>query len=128
GPGGVAKSRAAHGSVIRISGMIRRSVKAEIVQRDRTSERDAEGLDRAIEILVIERIFIMPDARGWIGDLVGNVGPAIHARLGFDRIDGRSGPGMNGAEHAHRVSHFNKGETGRAANIVTTIGSVVVHV
>ena len=47
-------------------------MKPEVAHRDAASQRHAEGLDRAIEILVIDRVFIMPDAGGWVGHLVGN--------------------------------------------------------
>ena len=42
--------------------MIRRSVESDVGQRDPASQGHAERLDRAIQILVIDGIFIMPDA------------------------------------------------------------------
>src|SRR5204863_6859151 len=92
------------------------------------SQRHAEGLDRTIEIFVVERVFIVPHARGGIGDLAGKIGPAIGSRLGFDRIDRRSRPGCNRRAHSDGISRYRKSETRRAADVVPTIGGIVIHV
>ena len=65
GPGSVAKSRASQGSIVWKSRMIKRRVKPKVAHRDPASQRHTEGLDRAIKILVIERVFIMPNAGDW---------------------------------------------------------------
>ena len=65
GPGGVAVSRVSHGSIVGESRMIQRSMKPDIADRDSASQRQTEGLDPAIEILVIDRVFIMPNTRNW---------------------------------------------------------------
>ena len=85
GPGSVAKSRVSHGSIVWKSRMIRRSVKPKIAHRDSGSQRHTEGLDRAIKILIVDGVFIMPNAGGWVRHLVDNEGTAIDSRLGLDR-------------------------------------------
>ena len=85
-------------------------------------------MDPTVKILVIDRVFIMPNPSGWIRHLVGNEGTAIDSRLGLDRIDGRSSPGIDGSGRSHGGSNGRKGETRRAADIELTIGGVVVHV
>src|ERR1700681_4032024 len=108
--------------------MIRRRMKSKVVQRNPASQRHTEGLDRAIKILVIECIFIMPNAGDWARHLVGNERTAIDSRLGLDRSDGCSSPGIDGRGHSHGGSNGRKGETRRAVDAVLTIGGIVVHV
>src|SRR6185436_8623896 len=64
----------------------------------------------------------------WVRYLVSNEPAAIDSWLRFDRIDGRSCPGGKRRGHSHRVEVPEKGETRRAADIVTAVGGIVVHV
>ena len=41
------------------------------------SQRHAEGLNRAIEVLVIDRVLVVPDARRWVGHFVADERNAI---------------------------------------------------
>jgi hypothetical protein len=90
--------------------------------------RNREQLDRPVEILVIEGIFIMPNAGRWIRHLVSNEGAAIHSRLRFDRVDGRSRPGINGRDCSHSRRRGRKSETCRAAHSELAVRDVVIHV
>ena len=85
-------------------------------------------MNPAIKILVVKRVFIMPNASDWASNFVANVGTAIGSRNGLDRIDDRSSPGSDGIGRSHRRSNGLKGETRRAADSETTVGYVVVHV
>ena len=96
GPDRVAVSSASLCSVVGNSRVVRRCVKLHIGQRSRASQGDTEGLDSAIQILVVDGVFIMPNPGGWVRHFVGNERAAIDSRLGLDRIDGRSGPGIDG--------------------------------
>ena len=108
--------------------MIQGRMKPQIAHRDSAPQRQSEGLDPAIEILVIDRVLIMPNPSDWAGHLVGNERSSIRSRLGLNGINGRSGPGTDGWSRSHRGSNGRKGEARRAGNIETTIGGVVVHV
>jgi hypothetical protein len=50
------------GAIIRPTGFLTRGVKADVRDVYSGSERHAEGLDRAVEVLVIQRVFIVPNA------------------------------------------------------------------
>ena len=128
GPGGVAVSRAALCPIVGKSRMIERGMKSGVAHRDAASQRHTERLDRAIEILVIDGVFIMPNARDWARHFVGDMGPAIGSRKGLDRIDGRSRPGREGIGHSHGVADRRKAKIDRAADGETAVGNVVVHV
>ena len=75
---------------------MRRRMKRQIAGRDAAAQRHTERLNRAIEVLVINRILIMPDARAWVGYLVANDPDAVVARVWLDLIEGRSSPGIDG--------------------------------
>ena len=54
-------------AVVCPAGFLTRGVKPDVDDVYSGSERHAEGLDRAVEVLVIQRVFIVPDAslRDW---------------------------------------------------------------
>src|SRR5436190_6193186 len=96
--------------------MIQWSMKFEIARRNSRCQRHTEGLNRTIKILVIERIFIMPNPSRGICHFVANESNAIGSRLRFDSIDSGTSPGVDGSTHSHRGPNRRKGETRRAAD------------
>jgi hypothetical protein len=103
-------------------------VEPNVAYGDSASQRHTEGLDPAIQILVVNRVLIVPDAKRWIGHLVGNEPASIHTRLGLDRIDGRARPHVDGRRRAHRRPNRHKGKTRRARDIEATVRGIVIHV
>ena len=104
-------------------------MKSHVVRAtDAASRRDTEELNPAIEILVVDRVLIMPFKRPELSHFVGKKRPAIDSRLGLDRLDGRSRPGKDRRGHAHRGANGRKGETRGAGDSELTVGDVVVHV
>jgi hypothetical protein len=85
-------------------------------------------LNRAIEVLVIDCVIVMPDSRRRVCHFVPNECKAIVSRIWLDLVDNRPRPGPDGRIRPHRRSDRRKGETGRAADIETAIGSIVVLV
>src|SRR5436190_3346652 len=90
--------------------------------------RHTEGLDPAIKILVIDRVFIMVKSGDRARHLVGKKGTAIDSRRGFDGPDGCSRPGIDGRGHSHRGSNRREAEAGGAGNAKLTKGCIVGHV
>lgn len=127
-PRSVAKSRASLGAVIGNSRMIRRSMKPNIADGDSASQRHTEGLDRAIKILIIDRVLIMPYASDRAGHFVANKPLAIDSRCGLKPANCRSRPGVDGWGRSHGVAHGLEGETRRAGDCEAAIGRIVVHV
>ena len=95
---------------------------------DAASRRHSKRLNRAIQILVIDRILVMPNSSGWVGHSIANERNAIVSRIGLDLIDGCSSPGKDGRVLLHRGSDRRKGEMRRSADTELTIGDVVIHV
>ena len=60
-------------------------MEAEITDGDPASQRNAERLNRAIKILVIDGVLVMPNSRGWICHFVANDSDAIDSRSRLDR-------------------------------------------
>ena len=52
-------------------------MEAEIAHRHSATQWDAERLNRAVEVLVIDGVFIMPDSGGWIRHLVAENSDSI---------------------------------------------------
>ena len=95
---------------------------------DAASHRDSKRLNRPIQILVIERVLVMPNSSRWVCHFIANECDAVVSRIGLDPIDGRSGPGKNGRLRSHRGSNRRKPETRGSADSELTIRDVVVHV
>ena len=91
--------------------------------------RDAERLDRAIEVLVIERVFIVPDASAGVRYFVAHKPDTIIAWVGLLLVYRRAGPGHDRWLFANGGANGAKGEVCRAATyVMSLIRSVVVHV
>src|SRR5207249_448418 len=69
-PGGAAVSRVSHGSIVCPSRFLGRRMKPYI--SDAASRRDSERLNRAIQILVIDRVLIAPNSSGWVCHFIAN--------------------------------------------------------
>jgi hypothetical protein len=131
-PGRVAIARAVLRPIVGKGRRIKWRVESRIAHYDSASQRQTEGLDPTVKILVIDRVFVMPeetvDAGNRARHFVGNKTTAIYPRLGFDRIDGRASPGIDGRGRSHRGTNGPKCETRRAADTETAVGRVVIHV
>ena len=92
------------------------------------SRGDTEELNPAIQILVVDRVLIMPFKRPELSRFVGNERPAIDSRRGFDRLNGRSRPRQERRGLAYRGAHGREVETGGASDGELTVGDVVKHV
>jgi hypothetical protein len=85
-------------------------------------------LNPAIKILVIDRVFIMPNPGGRVGHFVGNEGTSVGARDGLDWVDRCSSPGIDGRGHPYGRSNGRKAETRRARDGEPAVRRIVVHV
>ena len=106
-------------------------MESDITDADSSSQRHVKRLDRAIQVLVIHSIVIVPDAGRWIGYFVTHKTDAIVSRIRLDLIyyGARRGPGHDGRLHPHRGTNGRKREIGRAtANRELAIRDVVIHV
>ena len=78
-------------------------MKSDVTDVGSSAQRHTEGLDRTIEVLVIQRILVMVDAGTRIGDFVTHKPDAIVPRVGLDRVAyRRAGPSLDGRLHPHR--------------------------
>src|ERR1044071_4576725 len=124
----VAISRVSLGRVVGKASRITGGVKLEIAYRGSAAQRDRERLDRAIEILVIDRVFVMPYTADGTDNLVGDKSAPIHAGLWFDGLNGGAGPGGNGRHRGHGGASDRERETRCAANVKSGVRRVITHV
>jgi len=116
-------------AIIRPTGLLDRRVKADVGNVYSWPNRHAEGLDRAIEILVVERVFIVPDARTGICYFEAHKPDAVVSRVRFLPVYRRAGPGHDSWLLAHGGANGAKTEGCRAAtHVLPLVRSIVVHV
>jgi hypothetical protein len=93
------------------------------------SNRHAERLDRTIEVLVVQSIFIVPDAGAGVRHFVAHEPDAVIARIRLLLVHCRAGPGHDRWLLAYGAANGAKGEGCRpATNVIALVRSVVVHV
>jgi hypothetical protein len=127
-PGRIAIPRAVEGSIVCKCRRILRSMKPQVAHRDSASQRHAERLNRAIKILIIDGVLVMPDSSAWVRHFEAKEPNAIDSRNGLDPVDGRSSPSIDGRAHSHCGGNRGKTETRRTGDTELTVGDVVVHV
>src|SRR6266513_6238400 len=101
----------------------------EIAHRDPAPQRHTEGLNRTIQILVIDRVLVMPNSSTWIRNFVADKPDAVISRIRLNLIHCRAGPSFNSRllSHGGSCATKTKGlvDSGYA---VSTIRRIVVHV
>ena len=104
-------------------------MKSDIAYVNSRAGRNAERLNRAIEVLVIESVFIMPDAGTGVRHFVAHEPDTIISRVRLLPVYCRAGPGHDRWLLAHGGPNGGKGEGCRAAtHVIPLVGSIVVHV
>jgi len=77
-------------------------MKADIAYVDSSGQRNTERLDRAIEVLVIQRVFVVVNTGRRIGHFVTHKPDAIVSRVRLDLIHRRAAPSRDGWLHSSR--------------------------
>ena len=117
------------GAIICPARMLNRRMKADVGDVYSGCEGHAERLDSAIEVLVIERIFIVPDASAGVRHFEAREPNTIISRVRLLPVYRRAGPGHDRWLLAHGGANGGKGEVCRAAtHVIPLVRSIVVHV
>jgi len=88
-----------------------------------------EGLNSAVQVLVIDGIFIVPHSGIWSCHLVANPENAVISRIRFALVYSCSGPSHDGRLLSHGGACGAKTEIRRAAaHALLLVGNVVIHV
>ena len=85
-------------------------------------------MDGAIEVLVIERILVVPHSSRRISYLITHKPNPIVTRVRFDLVYRRASPSHDGRLHSHGVGDWRKCEIGYSGHAILTVGSVVIHI
>ena len=116
-------------AIIRPAGVLNWRMEPNVRDIDSRSKRYGERLDRAIQVLIIERVFIMPDTGTGARYSEAHEPDTIISRVGFLPVYSRAGPGHDCRLLAHRGANGAKGEVCRAATHgLLPVGRIVVHV
>src|ERR1700674_5124080 len=109
--------------------MLKRRMKADVRDVYSGSNRHAKRLDGAIEVLVIERVFIVPDASSGVRHFIPHKPNTVGSGSGLDLVYRRTGPSCNARLLSHGGTHGTKSERlVDSGHAVLTVRSVVVHV
>ena len=128
-PRSAAISQAVKGAIICPGRMLNRRMKTDVGNVYSWPNRHAERLNRAIEVLVVESIFIVPDATSRVGDFVAHEPDAIIAVIRFDLIYRCTSPSCNARLLSHGGAHGTKSERlVDSGHAVLTVRSIVIHV
>jgi hypothetical protein len=109
-------------------------VKLDVTNVNSRSQRHAERLNRTIQVLIIERVLIVPHAATQVGDFVTHEENAVASRRWpwswLDRIAYRRiCPSHDGRLLSYGVADRRKAESRRpTANTVLLVRGVVIHV
>jgi hypothetical protein len=93
-------------AIMRKTRVLRRRMKLDVSHIDSSSYRHAERLNRAIEVLVIERVLIVPDTGIWSSHFVTHEPDTIDSRSRFDLVYRGAGPRLNGGLLPHRQTNL----------------------
>ena len=77
-------------------------MKADIADVHSGDQGHTERLDGAVEVLVIQGVFVMPHTGTWVSHLVTHKPNPVVAWIGFSLADGRASPGHDGRLHLYR--------------------------
>src|SRR5204863_102739 len=100
----------------------------DIAHSDSRSQWHTEGLNCTIKILVIERVFIVPNPTDRARHLITDEGTSIDSGVRFNHVDCCAGPSADGSGRSDRVSDSGKVETGRATDAKLPVRRIVIHV
>ena len=128
GPRHAAVTLVVASAILRPAGMLRRCMKSDVGDVYSGSNGHAERLDRAIEVFVIERVFVMVNTRRRIAHLVSHKPDAIVSRVRLLLAYHRPCPSRNGGLHSPGYANRRKRKARCATNKELTVGSVVIHV
>src|ERR1043166_3942770 len=81
---------------------LRRSMKTDIAKGNASPQRNAEHLDRAVKVFVINGILVMVNASRWIAHLVPKEADAVMAGIRLKRIQACAIPSKDSGPLPHR--------------------------
>ena len=101
-PGRTAVTLTVECAVVCPTGFLRRRVKVDVANVRSGSQRHAERLNSAVEVLVINGVFVMPHTGTWVSHFVTHKPKPVVAWIGFGLADRRASPGHHGRLHLYR--------------------------
>ena len=116
-------------AIICPAGLLNRRMKSDVRDVYSGSNRHAERLDSAIEVLIVESVFIVPDAGGRVRHFEAHEPDTIISRVRLLPVYRRTGPGHKCRLLSHGGSCAIKTKRlGNSSYGVRTVRSVVIHV
>ena len=82
-----------------------RCVKVDVADVHPRSKRHAERLNSAVEVLVINGVFVVPHTGTWVSHFVTHKPKPVVAWIGFGLADRGASPGHDGRLHLYRGAY-----------------------
>src|SRR5262249_7601832 len=109
--------------------MLRWRMKSDVRDIYAWTDRHGEGLNRAIKILVVQRVFVVPDSGSRIADFVTHKPDAVVSRVRLGLRDCRALSGRDDRYLAYIGANGAKTESRRAtSHALLLIGDIIIHV
>jgi len=90
---------------MRPAGLLGRGMKFDVANVDAWAQRHSERLNAAVEVLIIERVLIMPDSGRWVAHFVTHEPDTVHAVIRVELGYRCTSPGCNRWLLTHRAAH-----------------------
>src|SRR5262249_47649060 len=127
-PGRAAVTLVIRRAVVCPARFLRRRVKSDVTEIGHKTHRQAKGLNAAIEIFVIDGVFIVPYAVIWPRHLRADKENPVASRDRLHLIYRRPWPSHDGRLHSPGHANRRKGEVRCTANKELTVRSIVIHI
>jgi len=116
-------------AVISPARLLKRRMKSDVRDIHSWCEGHAERLDRAIEVLVIERVFVVVNTSRRVGHFVAHEPQPIVTGIGLELSNRCACPRVNGRLHSRRRTNSGKRKAVAAAiHSELAIRGIVIHV
>ncbi len=103
-------------------------MKTYIANVDLALPRHAERLKRAVKVLVVQGVLIVPQSGIWPRDLAPDEENTVVSRIRLIKIYCRACPCPDGRLHSRSVTYWRKREIRRATNKELAVRSIIKHV
>ena len=108
--------------------LLRRGMKSDVTDVGSSAQRHAKGLDRTIQVLVIQRILVVVNTSRRVGHFVTHKPDPVVSRIRLHLIDRRARPCHDSRLHPDCGRGGRKRKTRCAGDVELAIRHVVIHV
>ena len=103
-------------------------MKADVTYIGAKPQRDTEGLNGTVQVLIVQSVLVVPNFGTWVCDLICHKPDAVGSRVRLDLIHRGARPCLDGRLHSQCVTDWREREISSAAHAILAVRSIVIHV